>query len=309
MAIIDPAFKNTDRLNRAINFAHANIHKGIQLDQLAEAACLSKFHFSRLFHDHVGESPITFLKRTRLERAAALLRSEAALPIKQIAYQCGFASGPLFSRNVRQWSGRTPGEIRVDYLNRLEENAGTCQAPFEIPAPLGLARDIDQAAKQVDIVRLGPTPVAYVRSFGRYGDCRSIDQAFARIEDWASSENPPAEETGMIGISWDFPALTPNGRCRFDACLPLPPGYDRPCGLSRQTIPGGLYATARLAFREVEDLTLIWKWFIWTLNRAPKFRQYTVRHSIGPWFEKLRFATCQDSAVTLYAPLDLKARH
>ena len=37
------------RINRVINFVHANLHDDIDLYRLADVACLSKYHFARVF--------------------------------------------------------------------------------------------------------------------------------------------------------------------------------------------------------------------------------------------------------------------
>ena len=302
MPVIDPEFRNADRLNRAINYAHAHIQKDVQLDQLADVACMSKYHFARIFHDQVGETPISFLKRIRLERATSMLRSEGPVSIKEIAWQCGFASNQLFSRNFRRWSGQTASEIRTGYLNQLREKAGQASSPRPQSNPTPQTNEAE-----IDIIRLSPTRVAYVRSFGQYGDCPHIDQAFDLIQDWAEDEKLSGTDPDIIGISWDFPAITPSGRCRFDACLPLPPEYESRSGISQQTIPGGLYATTHFTFRQMEDLNAIWKWFLATLNNARKFDRFTVKFNIGPWFEKLRIAKAGEAhSVRLFAPLVLR---
>ncbi len=63
------------RLLRAKDLADARYADPIGVDDMAEAACLSRAHFSREFRGAFGETPYAYLLTRRLERAAALLRS------------------------------------------------------------------------------------------------------------------------------------------------------------------------------------------------------------------------------------------
>src|ERR1044071_6351733 len=70
------AFAPPERhLLRARNLADARSLEPLDVDDLASAAGLSRFHFSREFRRAFGESPHAYLLTRRLERAAALLRT------------------------------------------------------------------------------------------------------------------------------------------------------------------------------------------------------------------------------------------
>jgi len=78
---------------------------------LARQIYLSETHFRRLFHEVFGTSPVQFIRKRRIERACALLRS-TTLPIKQVAADCGFAEEAFFSRVFHQSFGRSPAAYR-----------------------------------------------------------------------------------------------------------------------------------------------------------------------------------------------------
>ena len=290
MPVLRPEVRYSSRLNKAINFAHAYSRWNIQLDQLADIACLSKYHFTRIFQDQVGEAPVSFLKRARLERAASMLQNRPNLSIKEIAFYCGFTSNQLFSRKFGHWFGRCPSEFRLDHLNSAEDKIGWHQSRIEtLPAKLlNLECDIQKAAEQINIVEIPPTRVAYVRSIGGYGECENIAQAFEAIVDWGITQNIWTEDSKITGISWDFPSITPNNKCRYDACLALPPGYVGRSGISQQLIQGGYYATASFTYRNSSDLLPIWRWFSLTLGNAIKFDGFEADLTTGPWFETLK---------------------
>src|SRR5213592_4381902 len=70
MAFAPPA----RHLLRARDLADARYFEPLGVDDLAEAAGLSKAHFSREFRRAFGVSPYAYLLTRRLERAATLLR-------------------------------------------------------------------------------------------------------------------------------------------------------------------------------------------------------------------------------------------
>ena len=71
---------------------------------MAQAAGLSLFHFSRVFRIHVGMSPLEYVRRRRVEAAAAHLeRGGHTL--------AGFSSQAHMTQAFRWWYGRTPGDV------------------------------------------------------------------------------------------------------------------------------------------------------------------------------------------------------
>ena len=89
----------------------ANMDAPIRLDDLAAAAGLSKYHYSRLFRAETGETPMAFLRRKRIEAARTLLLT-TPLPLKAIAAQTGFNNEYLFSRVYKRIVGEPPGATR-----------------------------------------------------------------------------------------------------------------------------------------------------------------------------------------------------
>lgn len=60
------------------------------LAELAEAACLSEYHFLRMFKSSFGQSPHAWLMRRRLDRARELL-AQGRLSLAEVAQRCGYA--------------------------------------------------------------------------------------------------------------------------------------------------------------------------------------------------------------------------
>jgi AraC family transcriptional regulator len=99
------------RLTRALEYVEKHMAEDLTIDNLAVAACLSKYHFSRAFRVSMGTSPKRYLKERRLEMAKAML-ARAGGTLTQIALVCGYSSEANFSRAFRSAVGFTPGRYR-----------------------------------------------------------------------------------------------------------------------------------------------------------------------------------------------------
>jgi AraC family transcriptional regulator len=102
---------DTRRLRRVLDYMTAHLEEDVRLEDLAEAACFSTFHFIRTFTDTMGMPPHRYLSLMRLERAKTLL-SLRATSIAQIAVACCFSSQSNFSRAFNRATGVTPQTYR-----------------------------------------------------------------------------------------------------------------------------------------------------------------------------------------------------
>ena len=92
-------------LRRARDLADTRYAEPLDLDVLAAAANVSKYHFARSFADTYGDTPMRYLTRRRIERAQDLLRT-ANLTVTEICMMVGFSSLGSFSSRFRGWSAR-----------------------------------------------------------------------------------------------------------------------------------------------------------------------------------------------------------
>ena len=99
--------KQTDiylqRLNIVINHIRENSTQDLSLNELAQVAGFSPFHFHRLFKSLTNETVSDMVTRFRLERAASLLRASPRLSITDAAFECGFRSVSVFSRTFKKY--------------------------------------------------------------------------------------------------------------------------------------------------------------------------------------------------------------
>lgn len=99
------------QLRRALEQLEDAIEEGIGLHALAREAGLSRTYFAEAFQRAAGVSPHRYLTQRRVARAQTLLQ-HTALPLTEIALQCGFCNQAHFSQTFRQVTGTTPGRYR-----------------------------------------------------------------------------------------------------------------------------------------------------------------------------------------------------
>lgn len=91
------------RITRALELVWEGSEAVAGVDELARAAGMSRFHFSRQFRARIGRSPYQFLLQVRLARAAQLLKRGS--PVTEAATTAGFTDlnrfGQAFRRQYR----------------------------------------------------------------------------------------------------------------------------------------------------------------------------------------------------------------
>jgi AraC family transcriptional regulator len=98
-------------LRRSLELLEARIESGVSLQELAEAAGLSRAFFANAFRRSTGMPPHRYLTQRRLARACELLHC-TTMSITDIALRCGFSSHAHFSDCFRRHYQLTPKRYR-----------------------------------------------------------------------------------------------------------------------------------------------------------------------------------------------------
>jgi AraC-like DNA-binding protein len=99
------------RLGQALMAMIERPQAGYTVERLAALAGMSRATFTERFAKRFGLTPIEFLRRRRLERAATLLAT-TDLPIKRVAAEVGYSSRSYFSRAFHEFYGHWPTDHR-----------------------------------------------------------------------------------------------------------------------------------------------------------------------------------------------------
>ena len=215
-----------ESIMRVMLFIQARLDAPPSLDEVAEVAAFSPYHFHRLFTAYTGESLSAFVRRLRLERAANWLR-QTFDPITEIGLDAGYETPANFSKAFKQQFGQSPSAYREE--NHLLETAVFQQARTEEPINM-----------KPQIVNLEPQTVLFVRKTGPYSEASAA--AFGALMPFAYRHKLITKTTHMIGISHDSPDITDPDKLRYDACLTLDQAIEPQGEFGVQTIAGGRYA-------------------------------------------------------------------
>jgi AraC-like DNA-binding protein len=86
--------------------------KPISLEDAAKEACLSPFHFHRLFAQTFGQTPHDFLTQRRIEAAKKLL-VQSNMSVTEICFEVGYSSLGSFSSLFQRVVGCSPTDYRI----------------------------------------------------------------------------------------------------------------------------------------------------------------------------------------------------
>jgi AraC family transcriptional regulator len=101
-------FRRTQRARVRIEDCYL---EDLSLEDLAEEACLSPYHFHRTFLELYGVTPHRYVQQLRLKQAARLLE-ETDLPVASVCAKSGFQSVPSFSTLFHSRFQMTPSRFR-----------------------------------------------------------------------------------------------------------------------------------------------------------------------------------------------------
>lgn len=113
VAVLPPALKryHLSTVEKAKHYLLEHFSENISLQKVADHCCVSLFHFCRIFRSVMNITPYQYVSEVRLHHASILLEN-TALPVNQIALQCGFNSLEHFDNACRKRFNMTPTALR-----------------------------------------------------------------------------------------------------------------------------------------------------------------------------------------------------
>lgn len=206
------------RISRALGFIQGHLAEDFSLDEVAAAACFSKYHFHRIFSALMGESLAEYIRRLRLERAANLLEKWPRMSVTEIALASGFSSPSVFSRDFSTRFGAPPSRWREDRRQGLAPLATGepehCDSTTE-----DLVARFASGEGPLTVRSLPRLRFASALHVGSYGV--GIGEAWTRLCRWAGPRGLLRPGVQAAGVSWDNPEITAAGRCRYSACIAI----------------------------------------------------------------------------------------
>ena len=258
-------------VQKAIWFIEGHFAQVLDLDTIADASGVSRFHMSRAFVVATNHSVIGYLRARRLTEAARAL-ADGAPDILSVALEAGYGSHEAFTRAFRDQFGITPEQVRA--ARDLE--------PLKLVEPLML-----DSSPRTD---LAPPRIEQGRALliagltGRYG-CEGPGGIPAQ---WQRFNEHVGHIPGQIGDVAYGLCLNSDELGNFDyvSGVEVADVSDLPEGFASARVPAHLYAV----FRHAEHISTIRQtmhaiYTVWLPNSdyeaadAPFFERY------GPEFD------------------------
>ena len=198
----------------ALWYIETNLRKELDLDEIAAAAGVSRYHMCRAFSACFGIPPIQYSRRRRMTEAAALLRS-GRHAIIDVAICCGYESQASFSRSFEAVLGLTPGRVRAGsapIATRLQEALVMNTAKSDKPSPLRFvprgAFRVAGLARRYTIETNGAIPGQWAEVVPR------LEEIVGRVDDRSYGVCFAPDEDGafayMAGVEIDRSAVLPS---------------------------------------------------------------------------------------------------
>jgi len=105
----------TWRVRKTLEYLMEHCTDEFNLDRIAQASGLSKYHLDRVFKQSTGLSPSRYVTNLRLDKAKRLL-ADSTMPIAEIALELGFCDQSHFTHVFKRFTGATPMAYRLSAL-------------------------------------------------------------------------------------------------------------------------------------------------------------------------------------------------
>jgi len=106
-------------VKRAMALVDSQLHTGINVSEIASALKVSRTTLFNAFRKELGQSPVQWLQKRRIERAKDLLRAAGEVRVAGVALSCGFTDEKYFMRAFREMTGCTPSTWRRAALRHV----------------------------------------------------------------------------------------------------------------------------------------------------------------------------------------------
>lgn len=231
-----------DRLNRVLDYIYAHLEDDLSFDRLAEVACLSSYHWSRIYSAMRGETIVATIRRLRLQRAADQL-ANSDLEIGAVTARAGYSSTDTFGRAFKDAFGVSPAAYREKGSHAAFKAANAAS---------------DASIFPVTVENLPERRCAGIDHTGSYME---IDHAMGRLFTELVARHALPAQPAMIGVFLDDPDLGPEEELRSRACLPVANSVTIDAPLVETVLRGGPYA--KLSYTgPYADMRGAYRWFL-----------------------------------------------
>lgn len=255
------------RINKTLDYIEKNLDQQFTLEELAGIANFSKFHFTRIFHSLIGETPFQFIIRVRLEKAATMLLTDKKNSIQNICYKTGFSDVSVFSRYFKKYFLVSPSQYRIKNSNNSQKDSNIVKPEIKTSSyfchnSLTIKWKTNMKTnKSVEVRSLPEMTLAYIRHIGPYkGDGKLFEMLWNKLFRWAGPRN-------LIGgpgfksliVYHDDPNITEEAKLRMSVSVTVPADTQVSGEIGKMVLEAAEYVIARFELAE-DEFQEAWDW-------------------------------------------------
>lgn len=212
-----------DRMARVTDYILENLDQDLDLMALADIACLSPYHWHRVYAGMKGETITQTVKRLRLQRAGHQLVSTDDA-IEDIGKNCGYPNLQSFTRIFADHFEMPPGEYRARGYHTV----------YDLPRDERDKKMYNVEIREIDEMSLSgfPHEGSYMDIGGKFEQAMGINIAQGHIQ------GPPQ----MVGIYYDDPGSVAVEKLRSFAGIVIDLGASVGEPLEVRKVENGSYA-------------------------------------------------------------------
>lgn len=248
--------KSTDyikRINRTIDYIESNLNKQLTLDEIADIACFSKYHFHRIFHAFIGEPLYSFINRLRVEKIAGILLINRERSITEIVLNEGFNDSAVFARAFKKRFALSAS----NWIKKIKDHQNKLLKSNNFITEKQIAAKIKPIS--IDVRQLKKMTIAYVRHIGPFvGDGKLFNDLYKKLYKWALPRKLiNYQATKQIILYHDAIEITEKEKLRITASITIPEKTEVDGNIGKMILPGGKYLLAKYELGE-KDFTCAW---------------------------------------------------
>ncbi len=261
-----------EKVGRVVEYIHENLDADLSFETLAEIACLSPYHYHRIYRAIMGETVTQTIRRLRLQRAAGELIKNA-VSITQIARQAHYQNTDSFTRKFSDAYGLPPQAYRDQGKERHQK----------LIQPQPGEKDM----YTVEIVTLKDFTLGTLSHVGDYMD---MGPTFEKLLASGAQQGLMNEGTQVWGMYYDDPQTVAKKELRGKAGITITADAALKDGIEATFVEGGKFAKVLYQgpYNEL-DIPYRWIYQTWLLESghepkdAPVIEEYlNSPHDVAP---------------------------
>jgi AraC family transcriptional regulator len=287
------------RINRVIDYIKSNLEGDLSLENLSSIANFSKFYFHRIFKSVTGENLNSCVGRMKIEKSAFMLIYNPSLSITSIAFDSGFSSPAVYSREFKAHFKLSPSQWRLEKKSKIcKVDRNICKEPQETEIYIEFSKHKpnwgitmqNQNTLNIQVRSIPEMPIAYIRHHGAYNplDKKLFQSLFSKLISWAAPRdlfNPPLTKAMTI-FSSGHPETTAPDHLSVDVAISIEKEVAVEGEVGKRVIPGGQYAVISIIEATMEECGEAWNTLfnIWLPNSGyqPGEGAYYINHLNDP---------------------------